>query len=100
MRKETHPSRIAVGELNTGDLLSLEIRNGHLELVNGAGISVARLSKSAKNKWMKELDTVHKTQVIAMVRRYRDNISDQAFKAGCYGEKWEVPLVEVCTAGH
>jgi hypothetical protein len=87
---------VALGQLNVGDLLSFAIRNGHIELVDGAGISVARLSKSAKNMWTEDLNTVHHAKVIAMVRRYRNSISDEAFKAGCFGEMWEVPLVEVC----
>ena len=94
-KKEQHPARLALGELTTGDALSLELRNEHLELINDAGVSVARLSKSAKQKWLKSLEKILEIRVIALVRRNKDAISDEIFREKCFGEMWEVPLVEM-----
>ncbi len=94
-KKEQHPSRLALGELTTGDTLSLELCNEHLELVNDAGVSVARLSKSAQQKWRKILEKILEIHVIALVRRNKDAISDDVFRQKCIGEMWEVPVVEM-----
>lgn len=96
VKKETSPSRSAIGALNVGDQLSLQIRNEHIELVDDEGVSVARLSRAARERWIEQLDTVLETRVIAVVKRYRDNINDEVFKKRCVGEEWEVPIVEVC----
>ncbi len=96
VKRDNHPSRIALDELTTGDILSLELRNDRLELVNDRGISVARLSKSSKDEWANKLDTILEIRVIAMVRRYKNAISDEVFRVKCFGEMWEVPVVEIC----
>ena len=52
MKNENHPSRVAICGLNTGDPLTLEIRNDQVELINDQGVSVGRLSKSARIEWL------------------------------------------------
>lgn len=95
VRREEHPARLALMHLNVGDSLRLDIRNNHLELVNIEGLSVARLSRSAREQWWRLMDTVEAVRVVAMVRRYREYISDETFRQRCFGDVWEVPLVEV-----
>lgn len=95
VRREEHPARLALIQLNVGDRLQLEIRNDHLELVNIEGLSVARLSRSARERWWRLLDTVEEVRVVAMVRRYREHISDETFRQRCFGDVWEVPMVEI-----
>jgi ATP-dependent DNA helicase RecQ len=95
VRREEHPARLALMHLNVGDLLRLDIRNNHLELVNIEGLSVARLSRSARERWWRLMDTVEEVRIVAMVRRYREYISDETFRQRCFGDVWEVPLVEV-----
>jgi ATP-dependent DNA helicase RecQ len=96
VRKENHPSRIALGQLNTGDHLSLEMRNDKIEFINQSGVSVARLSKSLRLEWLKRLKMVQEIRVVAMVSRYKEAINDEKFKENCFGERWEVPVVDIC----
>ena len=38
-------------------------------------------------------------QVVAVVRRQREEVAEPAFQAACMGERWQVPIVEVvCSA--
>lgn len=96
VRREEHPARLAIFDLNVGDNLHFEIQNDHLELVNNESLSVARLSRAAREKWWQLLNTVESVRVVAMVRRYKDCISDETFRERCFGDVWEVPMVEVC----
>lgn len=95
MFREEHPARQALMHLNVGDTLRLDIRQEHLELVDTEGLSVARLSRSARDTWWRLLDTVETVRVIAMVRRYRKQVSNENFRQRCSGEVWELPLVEI-----
>ena len=92
---ENHPARLALAKLGTGDTLTAEIRNDHIELVTEGGVSVARLSRAAREKWLGRLDKIVSIRVVAMVRRYRDGIADKDFRDRCYGDVWEVPVVEL-----
>ena len=94
-QKEKHPSRKAISELNAGDSVTLEIRNDKIELVDDKGVSVARLSESARHSWLHRLELIQEINVIAMVRRYKSDINEDAFKGSCHGESWELPVVEV-----
>ncbi|MCP4338209.1 MAG: hypothetical protein GY799_04830 [Desulfobulbaceae bacterium] len=96
IRNVNHPVRRALQKLHTGDRLQVEVRNGYIELVNHEGISVARLSRSAQGVWKTREGEIREGRVVAMVRRYKEDISDTIFKKSCYGEKWEVPVVELC----
>ena len=84
------------GKLMNHRFARLDIRNTHLELVNIDGVSVARLSRVARERWWGLLHTVESVRVVAMVRRYRQYMSDENFRQRCFGEVWEVPMVEVC----
>lgn len=95
VRSLNHPARKALALLQAGDPLLLESRNDHLELVNTDGVSVARLSKAARNIWAKRMCTISEIRVVAIVKRYRDEIADTKFREKCRGEFWEVPVVEV-----
>jgi ATP-dependent DNA helicase RecQ len=95
VRAENHPARKALAKLQAGDTVLLEIRNDHLELVNSEGVSVARLSKAARNIWVKRLNDICDIRVVAIVQRYRDEIADKSFREKCRGESWEVPVVEI-----
>jgi ATP-dependent DNA helicase RecQ len=90
-----HPTRKAVQKLQAGDRLRLERRNDHIELINPEGISVARLSKMARDKWEGKTDSIREVRVVAMVRRYREDINDKSFGT-CHGDIWEVPVVDLC----
>lgn len=95
IRYENHPSRQALHALKTGALLQMEPNNDYLDLVNNEGVTVARLSKSARRHWLHRLAEISEIRVIAFARRCRDDVKDEEFRKRCYGEKWEVPIVEV-----
>lgn len=95
VRRANHPSRLALGKLKTGDTLTTKIRHDQVELVEAGGVSVARLSRAARLRWGNRLHLIREVRVVAMVRRYRDDIVDKAFAAKCYGDTWEVPVVEL-----
>ena len=99
MKREGDPVRSALGRIEAGDLLRAERRNGQIELVNGDGLAVARLSKSARATWQERLETITEVRVVAMVRRTKDDISDTTYRDGCLGTTWEVPVVEVVCSG-
>jgi hypothetical protein len=84
-----------VQKLQAGDRLRLERRNDHIELINPEGISVARLSKMARDKWEGKAGSIREVRVVAMVRRYREDINDKSFGT-CHGDIWEVPVVDLC----
>lgn len=95
MRNENHPSRKAIEALKFGEKISFKHSGDTIELVNKSGVSVGRLSKNAKNKWSNSLMEVEEAKVVAVVRRYKEDNSDEAQKERCRGDRWEVPLVEV-----
>jgi ATP-dependent DNA helicase RecQ len=95
VRREDHPARVALQELTTGDRLQIEKRNAYLEIINGAGISVGRLSRSAEGAWAAKLATIKEIRVLAMVRRYKQDVTDKVFRERCYGESWETPVIEL-----
>jgi len=96
VRREEHPARKALSELAAGDRLRLEVRDDQLELVNDGTMSVARLSRTARERWRGRLAEIVEIRVVAMVRRYRQAIGDEVFRQRCHGEVWEVPVVEIC----
>ena len=95
MRKEDHPTRKAIGDLGVGEVVLFKPTENTIELVNKAGISVARLSKSARNSWSKLLQEVEEVKVVAMVRRYKEDNSDGTEKERFFVDRWEVLLFEV-----
>ena len=92
---ENHPIRKSLQELQTGDRLQAQVRNGRIELVNGNGVSVGRLSKAARIKWGDKFNRIQDIRVVALGQRNKRDIQDAVFSGRCYGESWEVPIVEV-----
>lgn len=101
IKRERHPRRLALQRLRAGNLLTMQKRGKQVELVNDQGVPVARLSKKAQDIWIHQLPLIKEVQVIALVRRYREELTNLALQASCHGQSWQVPLVElVCdTAG-
>ncbi len=95
IKGENHPVRKGLQELQMGDRLQAQIRKDHIELVNGNGVSVGRLSKAARTEWADNLDQIQEIRVVALVQRNKRDIMDTVFSDRCYGESWEMPIVEV-----
>lgn len=95
MKKEDHPTRKALSGLMVGDEIGFKRTGKAVELVDKAGTVVGRLSKAAVGKWSASLKKIEKSEVVALVRRYKGDNSDEAQQKRCFGDKWEVPLVEL-----
>lgn len=94
-RRESSVERIALSELKTDDHVSLILRNDQIEVVDEKGVSVGRLSQRARVKWSDKLKNIVAVKVVAVVRRKKDDIGDEAFRSRCQGESWEVPVLEI-----
>nr|WP_321466165.1 RecQ family ATP-dependent DNA helicase [uncultured Desulfobulbus sp.] len=94
-RGEFHPGRQALAEMAAGDRVWMQQRNDRLELINEGGRAVARLSKKARDQWMGRISTIEEIRVVALVRRYMEDVADDAMRVRCKGEEWLVPIVEV-----
>lgn len=99
IKSEHHPTRKALATLHAGSPLTFQVENDQVELVNSDRVPVACLSKAARSQWSGSLETAQEIKVVAMARRYIDDISDTAFRKRCHGESWEVPIVELCFPG-
>jgi ATP-dependent DNA helicase RecQ len=95
IKPERHPTRLALPAINAGDVVDIEERHHHVELVNKDGVSFARLSKKAQSELGGKLSTIKEVRVIAMVRRYWEDVVDKDFQGNCYGASWEFPIVEL-----
>lgn len=91
-----HPARRALQRLQAGDFLQCVQRNESIDLVSSEGISVARLSKNAQQKWQGRVESIRECRVIAMVFRYKTELRDTTFSRRCHGDSWELPIVEFC----
>ncbi len=96
IKSVNHPVRRALQRLQAGDHLRCVQRNDSIEFVNHEGISVARLSKNAQQKWQGRVESIRECRIVAIVRRYKTDISDTTFSSNCHGDTWEVPIVELC----
>ena len=95
MKPEQHPARHALESLWSGHTVRIAPRNSQLELIDDHGRAIARLSKKAQAHWQGRLATIREIRVVAMVRRYRDDVTEQEYRSRCHGERWEVPIVEL-----
>lgn len=95
VRDERHPSRLALQKCKAGECVAIQESNNHLEVLDSAGVAIARLSKKARSAWGDRLDAIREARIVALVRRYRDDVEDKEFQAICHGRSWEVPIVEV-----
>jgi ATP-dependent DNA helicase RecQ len=95
IKPERHPARLALLDIKVGNVVRIEERNKHIELINKDGVSFARLSKKAQSDWTSKLREVNEVRIIAMVRRYKEDLADKDFQANCFGDFWEVPIVEL-----
>ena len=97
VRKENHPIRTALRELNTEDRVSVIVKNDHIELVNYEGEPVARLSKKAKSRWVNRTGGIYKRDEWLQWSRplQKQILKMKNFEKACFGDTWEVPIVEL-----
>ncbi len=90
---EKNPIHQRLSKLVPGDSLSLRQYGGKIAIID-QDIRVGQLSKQAAEQWLKHLGRIVSIQVIAMVRRYRED-NEEKFQQNCRVEQWEVPMLEV-----
>ncbi|WP_051305435.1 RecQ family ATP-dependent DNA helicase [Desulfogranum mediterraneum] len=94
-RPQGHPVRKAIAGLQSGTLLTARRQREQIELLDSSGIAVARLSRAARMAWWEQLEEISEIRVVALVRRYLEDIREPSFQKRCHGPSWEVPLVEI-----
>ena len=68
--------------------------NGRVTICDASGGAVARLSRTAAERWAPNLDSLIEARVVAMVRRLKGD-GDPAYQARCRTDNWELPICEV-----
>ena len=95
LKSEQHPVRLTLNRMVVGEPARIQQRNNHLEIIDSDGVAFARLSKKAREEWMDRLNDVRGLRLVALVRRYRDDVADITLQARCQGDCWLVPIVEI-----
>ena len=95
LKAPQHPSRLALERLAAGDRLQMAKSNGFLELLDSDHVVCGRLSKKAQGEWEGKIGLIREIRVVALVRRFREEVTDQKFQAACKGQEWLVPMVEI-----
>jgi len=95
LKSEQHPVRQTLNRMVAGDAARMQQRNNHLEIIDSDGVAFARLSKKARDEWRDRLNDIRALRLVALVRRYRDDVADKPFQARCQGDCWLVPIVEI-----
>ena len=92
---DNHPVHKCLGALLPGSLLSVSFTpKEHIELLDSAGVSIARFSSKAREIWMNRIDRIQRVSVVAMIERRIDDV-DVEYAAKYLCKKWEVPVVEI-----
>ncbi len=89
-----HPVHAGLAALRTGDLLQARAQGDWVQLLDGSGLPVARLSRRGSAEWQPRLARIGAIRIVALLRRLRGG-GDPAFRDLCRSPCWEVPLVEI-----
>lgn len=92
-----HPIHAALKALKPGDLLQLRPENQDIGLCDQHGVTVARLSRKARDAWSARLGLIREIRVLAMIVRTPEQETDPAFRDRCRVAEWEIPVVEIVT---
>lgn len=96
--KQTHSIHKQLASVETGHCVSFCRKNERIEIQNGKGTCLARLSKKGVDKWMDRLDQILEVRVLAMLQRNCDD-PEGNFQERINAEKWELPVLEVISRG-
>ncbi len=91
-----HPIHAALAALKPQDRLTMQPAPGNgVGLFNESQTCVARLSRSAQEKWASRNTSVREVRVLAMIQRSSRQDPDESRREQYKVENWEVPLVEI-----
>jgi len=91
---QTHWIHRQLAGLETGQCMSFCKKNGRIEIQNGKGTCLARLSKQGVDKWIDRLDQILEVRVVAMLQRNSDD-PEEDFQERIKADNWELPVLEV-----
>ena len=91
---EAHAIHTRLRALDVGARVMLRGENGRVTICDASGGAVARLSRTAAERWAPNLDSLIEARVVAMVRRLKGD-GDPAYQARCRTDNWELPICEV-----
>jgi ATP-dependent DNA helicase RecQ len=98
--KADHPVHGALARLEPGDNLTMRRMNGNgIGLLDQQGVCVARLSRKGAEAWMGRLDSVREVRLLGLVHRGADLDADPTRSQRYLVSDWEIPLVEIVSAG-
>lgn len=89
-----HAVHTALAATEPGHTVTLEQRDGGVHVVDAAGRSIARLSRTGCERWQGRLGRVVQAQVYAVVRR-TERDSKEGFRQRLRVPAWDVVVVEV-----
>ena len=64
-------------------------------LVDKTKLPIAQLANTAYRKWQYRLAAIREIRILALIRRYRSDVSDKEFYEHCRVESWELPIIEL-----
>jgi ATP-dependent DNA helicase RecQ len=91
---QSHPIHHRLEALQTGQRVSLQRNPSDLEIHDGEGGCLAKLSNKGSAKWSKLLERIIDIRVVAVLKRCRDDC-DEGFLRFIEVEEWELPLIEI-----
>ncbi len=92
------PIHHRLAALETGQRVSFCQNNSKTEINDAEGNCLARLSAEGTSKWRNRLDRILEVRVVAMLQRDRED-PDENFQKWIQAEQWELPILEVVSAG-
>ncbi len=91
---EKHQIHEQLSKLEAGDSVFFCPKNDKIEICNGNGICLARLSQEGSKYWQNRLKNVLDVKVLAMYQRNREDAAD-GFQERIQTDSWELPILEV-----
>jgi ATP-dependent DNA helicase RecQ len=94
MFPQTHPIHCRLAGLGAGQRVALRRNGSRVDIVDGSGSGVGRLSGEGAHRWLERLDHILEVRVVAVLRRFRDD-PDERFSRRIRVDSWELPVLEV-----
>jgi ATP-dependent DNA helicase RecQ len=91
---EGHRIHEQLSKLGAGDSVSFCEKSSRIEIHNGNGNCLARLSQESSKKWSEHLEDILDVRVLAMYRRNKEDPAD-GFQERIKIDSWELPILEV-----
>ncbi len=88
-----HPVHRALNELEAGSPVRIIQQSGKIFLQSNQ-MTVAALSRKARQYWQDRLHTIRSATIVAMLSRYKTD-SEEDYRSRCKVEQWEVPMLEL-----